>query len=215
MAVGSIPTVSVSMEGANVRSDIANSGSGIASPAVEQENGTSLAYDVTLPEPSTGVSNITALRPGDITLDISNFEGDTVADINGSGDAHVQSASLSIPLSRSPISKLGSRFPFAREVDFPVTVSMSVSAIMNETIAYNLVDQLEAGEQSASITLKDKNGDPAVRWDLKGAIVDSESISSSIGSNKTVDITFSTQVGGPKDTAHGIFMSGSNGTAAF
>jgi len=215
MAVGSIPTVSVSMEGANVRSDIANSGSGIASPAVEQEDGTSLTDDVTLPDPSTGASSITALRPGDITLNIDNFEGDTVADISGSGDAHVQSVSISVPLSRSPISKLGSRFPFAREVDFPVTVSMSVSAIMNETIAYNLVDQLEAGEKSASITLKDKNGDPAVRWDLKGAIVDSESISSSIGSNKTVDITFSSQVGGPKDTAHGIFMSGSNGTEAF
>ena len=92
---------------------------------------------------------------------------------------------------------------------------MSVSAIMNETIAYNLVDQLEAGEQNASITLKDKNGAIAVKWDLKGAIVDSESISSSIGSNKTVDITFSSQVGGPKDTAHGIFMSGANTTAAF
>ena len=30
--------------------------------------------------------------------------------------------------------------------------------------------------------------------------------------NKTVDITFSTQIGGPNDELNGIFMSGSNGT---
>jgi len=202
MAVGSIPTVSVSMEGANVRSDISNSGSGIASPAVQQEDGTSLTYDITLPTPSTGVSAISALRPGDITLSLSNFEGDTVADINGEGDAHVQSVSISVPLSRSPISRLGNRFPFAREVDFPVTVSMSVSAIMNETVAYNLVDKLDASAKDTVI------------WTLSGAKIDSESISSSIGSNKTVDITLSTQIGGPSDITNGLYMSGSNGTAA-
>ena len=215
MAVGSIPTVSVSMEGANVRSDISNSGSGINSPAVDQEAGTSLTGEVSLPNPSTGVSSITALRPGDITLSLSNFEGDTVADINGTGDAHVQSVSISVPLSRSPISKLGSRFPFAREVDFPVSVSMSVSAIMNETVAYNLVDKLDAAANSATVTLKGQTGDNKVIWTLSGAKIDSESISSSIGSNKTVDITLSTQVGGPKDKTNGIYMSGANGTAAF
>ncbi len=216
MAVGSIPTVSVSMEGANVRSDLLTSDRTVDSPAVEQANGTSLETEATLPSFSSGVSNIAALRPGDITLFIGNFEGDTVADITGDGAAHVQSVSLSVPLSRSPISRLGNRFPFAREVDFPVSVSMSVSAIMNETTAYNLVDKLDANANSARITLKDKDGTTnKVIWDLKGVKVDSESVSSSIGSNKTVDITFSTQIGGPNDTNNGLFMSGSNGTAAF
>jgi hypothetical protein len=43
---------------------------------------------------------------------------------------------------------------------------------------------------------------------LKKAKLDSESFSSSIGSNKTVDLTFSTQIGGPNDTGNGVFVSG-------
>ena len=214
MAVGSIPTVSVSMEGANVRSDI--QGDSIETPAVDQSAGTSLTGTVTLPDPSTGVSSIAALRPGDITLSLVNFDGDTIAEVNdSSGDAHVQSVSISVPLSRSPINRLGSRFPFAREVDFPVSVSMSVSAIMNETVAYNLVNKLDASPKAATVTLKDKNAKDTVIWTLSGAKIDSESISSSIGSNKTVDITLSTQIGGPNDLTNGLYMSGSNGTAAF
>lgn len=220
MAIGSIPTVSVSMEGANVNSDIVVTGDAtsgaVESPAIHQSDGTSLGLQVELPVPSSGGAGaITALRPGDITLNISEFDGQTIADINGDGEAHVQSASLSLPLSRSPINKLGSRFPFAREVDFPVTVSLSVSAIMNEETAFNLVDKLVAEEKNASVILKDKDGNNAVRWDLKGAIVDTESVSSSIGSNKTVDITFSTQVGGPNDSTHGLYMSGANRVAPF
>jgi hypothetical protein len=42
--------------------------------------------------------------------------------------------------------------------------------------------------------------------------MDSQSISSSIGSNKSVDLTFSTSVGGPNDTTHGVFMSGASTT---
>jgi hypothetical protein len=213
MAVGSIPTVSVSMEGANVRSDA--DGAAIDTPAVDQSAGTAMAGTVSLPDPTTGVSQVTALRPGDITVSIANFESESVADIDGDGSAHVQSVSLSVPLSRSPISRLGSRFPFAREVDFPVTVSMSISSVMNETSAYQLVDKLDATANSATVTLKDKDGANAVIWTLSGAKVDSESISSSIGSNKTVDLTLSAQIGGPNDLTHGLFMSGANNTAAF
>ena len=232
MAVGSIPTASVSMEGANVNSDLVTTGvqdhdgsdvpvSGgiVDSPAVKQSDGTSWGLQSHLPAPRTGDNNaggnITALRPGDITLNIAEFDGQTIADISGDGEAHVQSASISVPLSRSPISKLGSRFPFAREVDFPVTVSMSVSAVMNEETAFNLVDKLVAEEKNARITLKDKDSNNAVIWDLRGAIVDTESISSSIGSNKTVDITFSSQIGGPNDINHGLYMSGANSGHAF
>jgi len=48
----------------------------------------------------------------------------------------------------------------------------------------------------------------AIQYRMKGLKIDSQSFSSSIGSNKTVDLTFSTQVGGPTDDLNGIFMSG-------
>tara|TARA_R110000824_G_scaffold401116_1_gene610751 strand:+ start:37 stop:1125 length:1089 start_codon:yes stop_codon:yes gene_type:complete len=213
MSVGSIPTASVSMEAANIRSDTA--GAAIDNPAVDQEAGTALPGTITLPTPTTGVSDIAALRPGDITVSITNFDGDTIADIDGAGASHVQSVSLGLPLSRTPLDRLGSRFPFAREVDFPLTVSMSISAIVNETTAFQLADKLDENARSATVTLKDKAGVDALIWTLSGAKVDSENFSSSIGSNQSVDLTLSAQVGGLNDISHGLFLSGANQTIPF
>ena len=44
--------------------------------------------------------------------------------------------------------------------------------------------------------------------DFKKAVLDSESFSSAIGDNKTVDLTFSTQIGGPEEAGVGVFVSG-------
>ena len=208
LSVGSLPTVSVTLEGANVRSDV--SANSISSPAIDQEAGTSLTDPIELPAPTTGAaSTITALRPGDITVSLTNIVGETIADLAGDDGAHVQSVSISVPLSRSPIDRLGSKFPFARAVDFPVNVTMGISAIVNETIAMNLVDTLNSGVQDVSVTLKGPDGaTDAVIYDLKGVKVDSESFSSAIGSNQTVDLSLSAQIGGPSDTTAGLFMSG-------
>jgi hypothetical protein len=216
MSVGSIPTASVSMEGANIRSDNTIGADGlIDNPAVDQEAGTALTDQIELPSLTTGISSIAALRPGDITVQISDLDGDTVADLSGVDGAHVQSVSISAPFSRTPLDRLGSRFPFAREVDFPINVSMSISAIVNETTAYQLADKLDAGAKRATVTLKDKAGDPAIVWTVSGAKVDSESFSTAIGSNQSVDLTLSAQVGGINDVANGLFMSGANNVAAF
>tara|TARA_R100001129_G_C5314955_1_gene246162 strand:+ start:896 stop:2017 length:1122 start_codon:yes stop_codon:yes gene_type:complete len=210
LSVGSIPTVSVTMEGANVRADAG--GAAIDNPSVDQEAGTPMAGTITLPAPVTGTSTagISALRPGDVTVSLTAFDGSTVADLAGSDGAHVQSVSLSVPLSRSPLQRLGSRFPFAREVDFPVEVSMSVNALVNEIGAMQLASVLESGFQAASVTVKDEDGDQAVKYTLSGAKIDSESFSSSIGSNQTVDLTISAQIGGTNDISAGLFMEGAN-----
>ena len=217
LAVGSIPTVSVSMEGANVRSDASTAGGEfVNSPAVDQEDGTAETKVIKLPTPSQGVSDIKALRPGDISVSLTNLDGETVANLSaGENGAHVQSVSINMPLSRSPLQRLGSRFPFAREVDFPINVSMSVSALVNEETDMNLANTLTSGVQNASVTLKNKSGNDVVTYTLKGLKIDSESMSSSIGSNKTVDLTFSTQVGGIDESSVGLFMSGANTDPAF
>jgi len=216
LSVGSLPTVSVTMEGANMRST--SSANTTGSPAIDQEAGTAWPHNIALPDPTenggvTGQYNeapITALRPGDVTVSLSAVDGDSLANIGGAdASAHIQSVSVSLPLSRSPIQRLGSKFPFARDVDFPVDISMSVSAVMNDTNTDNLVTILEAGVQDVSFVIKDPDGTiDAIRGELKGVKVDSQSFSSSIGSNKTVDLTFSTQVGGPNDLTNGFFMSG-------
>lgn len=219
MSVGSLPTVSVSMEGSNIRSSV---GGSILSPAIVQSDGTAY-YDgyVGLPLAKSGGvgytgGGLTALRPGDITLDLDNFDGDTISDLTSITGIHVQSATLSLPLSRTPLDRLGTKFAFARTVDFPVTTTLSVSAIMNETDSMQLASKLEQPTQDVSITMKAADGiHTGARWAFKGALVDSESWSSSIGSNKSVDITFSAQIGGPEDSAAGLFLSGLNTGVTF
>ena len=213
MAVGSLPTVSVSFDALNINSD--DDAGSIASPAIHPTDGTSVGHNLSLPNATTGSGSISALRPGNITVGISNFESESLADIGTDKEgAHIQSASLSIPMSRSTLERLGSRSAYARSVDFPVVATLSVSAILNEVTAQNLADIVDDEvEKDVTLTLKDDAGDVAVLYTLKGCSFDSESISSSIGSNKTVDLTFSTSVGGPADTGHGVFMSGSNGVA--
>jgi len=223
MAVGSLPTVSVTAEAANMNS--VDTATAFENPAVDQEAGTKFtASTVTLPDPNISgglavkdVGAISALRPGDITLSLTNLNSDSLVVIDGTDSAHVQSANISVPLSRTTIDRLGSRFPFAREVDFPVSCTFSVSAVVSETQAKNLADILELGESEAHLTINDQQSTPApaIEYKFKGLKIDSQSFSSSIGSNKTVDLTFSTQIGGPNDETNGVFMSGAGYNPVF
>lgn len=222
LAVGSLPTVSVTMEGSNMNGSLAFSGIGdtyrVNSPAVNPIDGTSLGYSGTLPKAYTGESSITALRPGDVTIDISTFDDKGgVIDITSENGIHVQSASLSLPLSRSALQRLGSKFPFARTVDFPVVATLSVNGIVSEQNTGNLAVLLDDANTNyqVSIRIKDTNNTDRMIYTLKGCKFDSESISSSIGANKTVDLTFSTQIGGPSDIMNGVFVSGANTDAIF
>lgn len=218
-SVGSIPTASVSIEALNMRSDAG--AASILHPAVVPQSGTSLTDAVVLPdaEAGTGASIITALRPGDIQLSFGDFETDgtgQIVTLGGSNGAHIQSFSLSLPLSRSSLEKLGSRFAYARSVDFPVTASLSVNAIVNEIDEKNLVDLLDdEKERDISMTLKDPDGGTGIIVTLKGCVLQDESYSSSIGSNKAVDLTWTAQIGGPADVTHNVLMSGSYSDAVF
>jgi hypothetical protein len=230
LAVGSLPTVSVTIEAANIIAtgvDQTNA-SGISgiNPAINPTDGASYASTgIALPSGASNLGNggISALRPGDVTLtfgDITGAGSGVIADLANNADGiHIQSASLSIPLSRSPLQRLGTRFPFARTVDFPVSSTLTVNAIVNEITAENLAAVLDSNiTTDLTLTIKKPgtSGDTnAMIYNIKGAKLDSESFSSSIGSNKTVDLVFSTQIGGPNDTDHGVFVSGIGSSSVF
>ncbi len=214
LSVGALPMASVSMEGANIAS---SPGNAIVNPAVDQVSGTPVGHTVTLPaaHPSGSGQLVSALRPGDVLMNLTNFNDETISEIGGNDGIHVQSAALSVPLSRTPLDRLGSKFAFARTVDFPVVTTLSVSAVLNETDAVNLADKLEEAEADVSIIMKTPTGGTGLIWDFKGALVESENWSSSIGANKSVDLTFTAQIGGPEDIAAGVFLSGENSSGAF
>ena len=102
---------------------------------------------------------------------------------------------MSIPMSRTPIDKLGSRFSFARVVDFPITPTLSVSAIVSETQTRALTDIINTDDFIPSLQIDFRN--PGTDKTTMAAFkmtklkLDSEAFSSSIGPNKTVDLTFS------------------------
>ena len=166
---------------------------------------------------------ITALRPGDLLLEFLNSDGtafdqanyDGFADLDGDGKCHIQSFTVSVPMSRTVLGRLGNTFGYARLIDLPLNLDVSVSAIVSEIRAKNLFERLDkANKNNFKLTLRrsGETGEPgadALIVDVKGARLEGESYSNAIGDNQTVDITFSTQVGGANDTSNGIFMQGS------
>ena len=223
-SVGSFPTISCSFEGTNMNASKGFAGgaaggyTGISGVGIDSSDGSILSdfnntTGVELPQAVSG-DGPSALRPGDITFSLANASNDTIAILDSAGAAHVQSVSLSIPLSRTPIDKLGSKFSFARVVDFPITPSLSVSAIVSEVQERALTSIIsdDGFITSLNVLFKDSAGTAAAKYTLKNVKLDSESFSSSIGPNKTVDLTFSLSVGGPNDTTNNVFFSGANTT---
>jgi hypothetical protein len=218
-AVGAIPTASVTVEGFNIKAD---AGVGNAAGAI---TGTSPAIDITASPAtkltslatayalsgafSTGSSQVTALRPGDIVLSLPSTS-DGFSDINGAGSAHIQSFSFTLPLSRTVLQRLGNTFGFARVVDVPINVDVTINAIVSELSTKNIFDNLcSADKRNMQILLKDCNSANRLWFGISGAIFQSETYSQNLGDNQTVDLTYTVQIGGANDIENGIFMSGS------
>ena len=210
-SVGNFPTVTINVEGLNM--NFQNGISGNHVPAVNPVSGTALTNYYQLPQTvqNVGIGSgnaISALRPGDITLSLSN----TLASGVNVDTMNIQSYTLSFDLGRTPIQRLGNKFAFAREIDFPLTVTLSVDAQVTSMNAGNLANLVinDSTKYNPSITIKSPSDSnlTMAKFILKGAKLDSQEYSSDIGSNKTVTLTFSAQVGGPQDTTNGLFING-------
>ena len=214
-SVGEIPSANVSVEASNLRFDIKSSG--IPNPAINVEDGNPVSGTVTIPVSSTGTLSAAALRPGDVTINFgaSNLQmGGVILPgmaASGKSTANVQNFSLDLPLSRTPLNRIGNVFPFSRELDFPINATLSVSANLTDISSGTLQELIcsEASTRDITVTMNNRcGGGTSVVYTMKGAQLDSQNMSSTIGDNKSVDLTFSTQIGGPTDTSNGIFISG-------
>lgn len=221
LAVGEIPSANISFEASNLEFA---SETGIPNPAIRtdvQGVPTPVGGVVDLPAGSTGTLSFAALRPGDLTIDFGDaqlqFGGAKLPGMTGTeNDSHVQSISMEVPLSRTPQQRLGNAFPFSRELDVPITVTMNVSANLADITQGSLVDLICSTESTRDITVKlygpcgVSEGDSALNmmFVLKGATLDSQNFSSAIGDNETVELTFTAQVGGANDQVKGLFISG-------
>mgnify|MGYP003641201458 CR=1 FL=1 len=222
-SVGSIPTASFSIKGSNQRSEVLTVPSGqvleISSPFANEagQAPTKMNVDVSATSVTMNpyVDNAdpvlpSALRPGDILLDLQDPSVLTdFSDALPGSSAHVQSFSMNIPFSRTPLERLGNTFAFAEEIDFPIQITVNISAIVADLKSGSVFDELtNPTSNDLGITFKGKDGAAVMKYIIKDAQIESESLSQSIGSNKTVDLTFTAQVGGPNDVNAGVFVSG-------
>ena len=148
-------------------------------------------------------AQISAVRPGDITVLLSGGNADNSPIVGFSeSDLKVQSVNFGLTLGREPIRKLGSLFAFAREITFPINCTMSVSAIVGDTATQRLFSLINAaGDIKYNCAAKltgYKAGSTVANQSiivLKGAKIDSQNVTSSIGPNKAVTIELSAQIG--------------------
>lgn len=243
-SVGAMPTASVTVEGLNLKSDSGFHNKSI--PAVDNGRGTPIeGTKFTLPSPVSGVIDDSAsdptlgdanpltgqadgfscLRPGDIEMHLgtdgragmmNKLPSSTPPTDHTDLGCHVQSFSIELPMSRTPLQRLGTPYAYTRPIDLPLTVNINVSAIVADLKSGNVADHLFNYENhDLHFILRepqvDGRGPIALAFFARGAQLESESFSSSIGDNKTVDLTFTCQVGGGEDNTRGLMIAGSRG----
>lgn len=217
--VGGLPNATLAVECQNL--DISyNTAQGFTNPAIKTTGNAPEQYTgkVLLPAANTGTLSVVALRPGDITIEFGSANNELGgAVLPGSTDAsskqamHIQSFSLEVPLSRVAQERLGNTFAFSREIEVPINCTLSVTANLGD-ISEGSLQEIICGattERNITIRLKDPCGgttDGNMAFSLRGATFDGQSFSSSIGPNKSVDLTFVSQVGGANDTTKGVFL---------
>lgn len=208
-SVGNIPTTTVAIQGLNYATYTGSNNQELLAINVTDGSYTQ-GIRYTLPITPSGIApTVAALRPNDITLDISNAAfGLSISDLKA------QSYSISFDLNVQPLTKLGSIYPYAIEAQFPVTLSASASFYVGDLITGSYKSVLcNDVPYNIRVTLNDPCGaGQAVAYEVRGVKVDSESFDSQdVGSIAgVVNLSWSTQLGSATDVSSNLFMSGRN-----
>lgn len=232
-SVGDTPKVSVSYTADNVTFVL--SGSGASIPAVDVKTFTQLSgVKFSLPTPYDGDILPATILPGDINLSIVGrpqltgipalqgaryFENTTnthseLQNLGSSGaDIKIQSYELSLNFERKDLKNLGYKLPIDRIITFPLFVNTTITALVGDTNS-GALDLLSKSNDDFDLTITLNNAigkgevlGTAVRYDLLRSKLTSYNYDSSIGTNKTLTLNFSTEID-PQDLTRGFFISG-------
>lgn len=213
-SVGGFLSSNMSVEAINAKYDIGGSGNGI--PAINPQNGaliTGLNYIIPAITSGNAAQPI-VIKQGDISIDLSAVDA-VGARLTGVGGAHIQSFNLNIPIAREVLNRLGNRFAYAREITFPVDVTLGFNALLND-LNSGSVSSLFCSDRRYDIniscrtqTCDGSTGSNLLVYTLRGAQLDSMNFGGSIGPAQTVDVNFTSSIGGPNDTSRNFYISGS------
>jgi hypothetical protein len=190
-SVGEFPTATVNLEALDMRIGSAHTA-----------NTESVAAQAASAEANV---NSYVLRPGEIELDIKAF----------GGIVHLQSFTLTVDLTREPINRLGTNFPFARVISFPLNATLSAEGILSKdsTDGDNSLGELvssDAAIESLVVDCRAQTGTNqigGIKYTMKQAKLDSYSYTSSIGANKAVSMDWSVPIGSSTQTDRGVFIA--------
>lgn len=208
-SVGGFATASVTMQGLNFSTSTGSINQDLN--AVNLSNGQIVpGLKYTLPTATTGVVGaVSALRYGDIFLDISGVQGLVISDLK------LQSYNVNFSTNLQDLLKLGSRFAYTKEATFPINLNCSVTANYGSLDTGTLSDVLcNDPLYNLSIRLYQPgcggNGPLAVKYDLLGVKLQGQDFGGQdVGSLAgTLTLNYVGAVGGPSDQTVNLKISG-------
>lgn len=209
-AVGGFPTTSVGVQGFNWATATGSINQPLYAIDFANNNYTT-GVRFSLPTPTSGLANaVPAIRPSEITVSIANSIGYSLSDI------HPQRYTVSFNLNNQRLTQLGQFFPYGIVPQFPVDVTMSVTANWGNIVTGSLgnllcndADFTVEASLNQPTCLGAPSGAVAAKYKLFGAKLDSESATLAYNDvTSPVTLNFTTTLGGPNDTAHNLTISG-------
>lgn len=238
VAVGDLPTASVTCEAYNLKFDRpqeAGDGAWLSgdAPTINKETSKEYTDKYLIPTGSSGNLEVFSLRPGDVTMTFGAGGGeqdelqiggailptgdpDSASVEDGETPIHIQNFSIEVPLARTPLNRIGSVFPYERAVDFPLDMTVNISALLADMTTGSLVSLMCNDQDQRDITINcsipcasnDDANSRNMKFVVKNAYLQSQNMAATIGDNKTVDLSFTSQFGGVTDQDNGLFISG-------
>lgn len=213
-AVGQLPTCTASWEAFNIKYDTGTQN--IATPAVNIQNGlpvTGIYFTIPQAVAGTGINIPSAIKPGDVTLTASNTAALGLY-MSGENACPVQNFTISIPLARTKLNKLGSLFSYSLEPQFPIKPTINIEVYQTD-LRNSSLDAVLCNDTASDIKINMKNpacggtGSDALIFILKQCKLVSQNHNQSVGSiAKTVSLSYEMSLGGPSDNVNGVFVSG-------
>ena len=216
-SVGDFATCSASIEGLNYA--IKTGFESVTIPAVNPDDGSLITNNYySLPDATTGVAGMPKIiKRGDIEVDFTSMAGlmGVQLDQSSVGAAHIQSISLDVPLNRTPLERLTSKYAFSREPDFPINATLSVETLVSDLNTGLLANYLGCGltEYDFTITFKSCEGNvttPVFKVIASGATLDQQSFQQAAGSQgRTATVNFTIPLASAESAYPVLKLSGS------
>lgn len=210
VSVGNIPIVNQSYTADNII--YYSSGSGIKYSILDLKSGINQIQNDTIIIPKnleykqSNISGQNILIPGDANVSFYT---------NNNGlqfyNETIQSINFNINFNRKPYRSINYKLPLLRKIEFPVNGTLNMSFVVEETLSGSFLNTLDQNSDYDIVVNFNKNCNnntiSPTKFTFSGCKFNNISYDSSIGSNKTANLSFNFDLD-PDFGRRGLFASG-------